>query len=224
MVEHSRRSLELLCLFVTDKLTNIKHMCNNTYMEYNKKTSKKILLSNVELSLLSIIIEKKEVSGYEINKLIEQRGYREWADIGGTSIYNGLEKLYKKGLVFFEVYEDKNGKGPIPKIFKITKDGEKRFKTEIIDALSSTRERDKRFDIALASVSYLGRKEVIKALSNRKSFLMKEKERLNSLFEKQGGNNMPVQAKFLFRHPIILIDSETSFIDEIIKSLKERKR
>lgn len=48
-------------------------------------------LSNVEMVLLQIIAELNQMSGYEINKRIEQRGYREWAKIGTTSIYVGFQ-------------------------------------------------------------------------------------------------------------------------------------
>jgi DNA-binding PadR family transcriptional regulator len=55
-------------------------------------------LTNVEIALLQLIREKKLVSGYEIDALIEERGYRNWAGIGKTSIYNTLKKLKKKSL------------------------------------------------------------------------------------------------------------------------------
>lgn len=48
-------------------------------------------ITNVEFMLLQIICERKEASGYEINQLIKERGYREWVDMGTTSIYVGLK-------------------------------------------------------------------------------------------------------------------------------------
>ena len=55
-----------------------------------------MVLTNVETALLQLIGEKKLVSGYELNALIEERGYRNWVGIGKTSIYNTLLKLKKK--------------------------------------------------------------------------------------------------------------------------------
>lgn len=56
-------------------------------------------LSNVEFMLLQMIAELDQASGYDINKLIDQRGYRQWANIGTTSVYAGLKKLNEKELV-----------------------------------------------------------------------------------------------------------------------------
>ena len=61
-------------------------------MDYYNDPPRSKELSNVELMLLEIISQAKEISGYRIGKLVEERQYRVWADIGTTSIYTGLEK------------------------------------------------------------------------------------------------------------------------------------
>ena len=178
-------------------------------------------LSNVEFALLQLITENGELSGYEINKLIDQRGYREWADIGETSIYSGLDKLNKKELVEFYIYADKQGRGPLPKKFKLTDKGKETLKDEVLGALSTTRERDRRFDLALASIPFITPEEAVIALSKRKEFLASESERLNNKLESQGGKNLPFHVKALFKHPLVFIDTEIVFVDELIISLKE---
>lgn len=177
-------------------------------------------LSNVELALLQLISENNELSGYKINKLIEERGYREWADISETSVYVGLEKLFKKDLVEYYLPANKKGKGPLPKRFTLTAKGKKIFKAEVIEALSSSRERDSRFDLAIASIPFLTTAEAIAALENRKEFLESEANRITVKLESQGGNNLPFHVKALFRHPLVLIKSELDFVDEIINSIK----
>src|SRR4051794_24465032 len=111
--------------------------------------------SNAELVILQIITESNQMSGYDINKLIEQRGYREWAKIGTTSIYAGLQKLKKKRLIQSDNPSDKFGKGPLPIKFAITEDGKQMLRNEIIDCLSSTRERDNRFDLGIAALPFI---------------------------------------------------------------------
>lgn len=180
-------------------------------------------LSNVELVLLQLIYENRELSGYGINKFIEERGYREWADIGETSIYSGLEKLNKKGLVEFYIHADKQGKGPAPKKFKLTTNGENTLKDEVLDALSSTRERDRRFDIALAAIPFVDPSEALSALEKRKLFLANERQRITKKFSKQSGFALPGHVQLLFKHPSVLIEAELSFIDEIINKLKFNK-
>ncbi len=186
-------------------------------------TTKSKRLSNVEFALLQLISENGELSGYEINKLIDKRGYREWADIGETSIYTGLDKLNKKELVEFYVYADKQGKGPLPKKFKLTDKGKETLGAEIVEALSSTRERDRRFDIALAAVPFIAAEQALQALDRRRMFLSGEKGRITEQFTKQDGLTLPKHVQLLFKHPLILIEAELEFIDEIIDSLKTNK-
>lgn len=185
-----------------------------------QKTLKSKPLSSVEFALLQLISEKGEVSGYTINRLIEERGYREWADIGETSIYNGLEKLYKKKFVRFYVDTGKQGKGPLPKKFNLTDKGKATLKGEVMDALSTTRERDRRFDIALAAIPFIDREDSLQALKQRKSFLLAERQRINDKFLQQEGLALPRHVQILFRHPLILIDAELEYMDEIIRTLK----
>lgn len=71
-------------------------------------------ISNVEFMLLQMIEECSQASGYDIKKLVERRGYREWANIGMTSIYGGLKKLRDKGWIIPEEFSGKSGKGPMP--------------------------------------------------------------------------------------------------------------
>jgi DNA-binding PadR family transcriptional regulator len=184
--------------------------------------TKSTRLSNVELVLLQLIHGASELSGYEINKLIEQRGYREWADIGETSIYSGLNKLHMKELVGFYINSDKQGRGPLPKKYKLSGKGEDMLKEETLKALSSTRERDKRFDIALAGIPFVETGEALRALNERKKYLANECARIAKIYSAQNGSTIPYHVQLLFRHPSILIEAELIFMDEIINTLIEQ--
>ena len=55
-------------------------------------------LTDAELLLLGLVAEMPR-HGYEFDQVIEQRGMREWTQIGFSSIYFVLGKLQKLGLV-----------------------------------------------------------------------------------------------------------------------------
>ncbi|MEU3269249.1 PadR family transcriptional regulator [Saccharomonospora sp. NPDC006951] len=55
-------------------------------------------LTPSELTVLGLLIEQPR-HGYDLERVIEQRGVREWTDIGFSSIYYLLSKLEKRGLV-----------------------------------------------------------------------------------------------------------------------------
>ncbi len=180
-------------------------------------------ISNVEFMLLQIIQQKGTICGYEIDKIVKMREYKEWADIGRTSIYTGLEKLAKKNLAKTFIDMDKQGKGPLPKKFKLTNKGKSTLRKEIFDALSSSRERDKKFDLAFAAIDILMPKKVISALKKRKEFLLEVAKKVEKKFESLGGDNLPINIKALFKHSLYLIKNERKFLDTLTAELKAEK-
>ena len=54
-------------------------------------------LTPAELTVLGLIIERAR-HGYDLEQVIEQRGIRQWSDVGFSSIYYLLAKLEKRGL------------------------------------------------------------------------------------------------------------------------------
>ncbi|MBR8744390.1 PadR family transcriptional regulator [Nocardiopsis sp. MG754419] len=55
-------------------------------------------LTPAELTVLGLVIERPR-HGYDLEQVIEQRGIRQWTDIGFSSIYYLLAKLEKRGLL-----------------------------------------------------------------------------------------------------------------------------
>ena len=181
-------------------------------------------ITNVELTLLQIIGEKKEVSGYEINRIVLARGYRDWANIGTTSIYKGLEKLGNKQLVTSSLSNCKTGKGPIPRLFQLNKEGYRTLIDTIILALSNTTERDHRFDLGLAGLGFIKSKNAMLALKKRKTSLKKRRSIIKAKFKNDQKMDIPFSAILVFEHPLLLIENEIRFIDSIIKQINERKK
>ena len=177
-------------------------------------------LSNVEIALLQIISEKKNISGYDINRIVEERGYREWSGIGTTSIYVGLQKLLKKGLLSSKIFTEKKGKGPLPYKYNLTTKGAKEFKEELLIILSSCRERDARFDLGLAAIASITKNEAGKSLEKRKAFLESEHVRLGEKFSAQSKEKLPFHVKALFRHPLDLIKAEIKFTEYLLTEYK----
>jgi DNA-binding PadR family transcriptional regulator len=55
-------------------------------------------LTPAELTVLGLVIERPQ-HGYDLEQVIEQRGIRQWTDIGFSSIYYVLTKLEQRGLL-----------------------------------------------------------------------------------------------------------------------------
>jgi DNA-binding PadR family transcriptional regulator len=169
--------------------------------------------------LLQIIAEKEGISGYGINHIVKERAYREWADIGMTSIYVGLKKLENRKLVKFKIQTSKIGKGPMPKIFFLTEKGKEVLSTEVLLVLSASRERERVFDLGVAGIPLVASKKVKEALLERKKFLNEHLDKIHEKFRKDGGLQLPVHTRYVFKHPVYLIENELKFIDELIKEI-----
>lgn len=178
-------------------------------------------ISNVEFMLLQMIAECRQASGYDIKKLVDQRGYLEWANIGTTSIYAGLKKLSEKGWIISEEAGMKFGKGPVPVRFALTEAGMARLKYEILGSLSSSRERDHRFDLGLAALPLIGKEEAAAALRKRLDFLQEASATIRQKYEAQGGVRLPLNVRALFLHPLSLIESERAFVSGLMNELLE---
>ena len=82
--------------------------------------------------------------------------------------------------------------------FKVTDNGVTILKLITLESFSSSRERDNRFDLALAFISFLTPEEVLTAFQKRKDFLSEVAKNINKHFESQGGLRLPFHLQELF--------------------------
>lgn len=178
------------------------------------------MINNNEYMLLSLLWQSEQASGYQLNKIIDSRGYRAWADIGMTSIYATLKKLDKKGLIVSHLITDKTTTGPAAKVYALTDDGLHTLREATCTGLSQTRERDRRFDLALSTTDLLPHDQVLDLIDQRKSFLQKEHARLSAVYASQQPH-IALTGSLLFQHTLRFIDSELTFLDDFIDQWKD---
>ncbi len=90
-------------------------------------------ISDLEAAILGLLYEEPQY-GYQLEKIIEGWGMRNWTQIGFSSIYYVLKKLEKKELVESRL-EKVEGK-PSRKIYTITPSGKREMKEKVQDILS----------------------------------------------------------------------------------------
>ncbi len=78
-------------------------------------------MTNAELAVLSLVVECPR-HAYEIEKVIAERGMRDWTDVGFSSIYYLLGRMERTGLVR-GVRDGTAGKGPARRVYSPTADG-----------------------------------------------------------------------------------------------------
>ncbi|OHD57091.1 MAG: hypothetical protein A2Y33_09200 [Spirochaetes bacterium GWF1_51_8] len=176
-------------------------------------------ISNAEFALMEIILEKGEISGYDIDTLIEERGFRSWADIGTTSIYMGLDKLKKRGFAGGRLDLEKKGRGPLPRLYSLTDTGIRALRDAVYAALSSPGSRHSRFDLALAGIPILSKPEQIEALGRRRDGLNTVLISVERTYHAQGGEHLPLPARLLFEHSFSQLRNELDFIEKAITEI-----
>ena len=173
-------------------------------------------LTNVELALHEIIQERGETTGYEIGRIIRERGYSEWANIGKTSIYAGIRSLEKERYIVLKQSTKEGGKGPIPNGIRITESGETVLLEEVRKALLSQR-NPPRYYLGIAGISLIDKGAALDLLRQREAMDRESIKGMSRLFKERGGTRLPLEARALFEHPIMLIKSDVLFLRKFIR-------
>ena len=137
-------------------------------------------LTNAELMLLGLVSEMPR-HGYQIEQVIEQRGMREWAQIGFSSIYFVLGKLEKIGFVEASTPAGKKAK----KVFSSTKAGRIALAQQSVDALANPQPAHSSVLLGLAHWPVLEQATALSALEARAIALDNEIERLGTVQKNQ---------------------------------------
>lgn len=125
--------------------------------------------TNAELAVLTLLAEHP-MHGYQIEQTIESRGMREWTEIGFSSIYYILEKLRSRGCVQSRL-EPAEGKGPARQVFSLTPAGREVFRKAALNALARPSRTFSNFQLGLASLPLLGKKEILTAFRSYQALL-----------------------------------------------------
>ncbi|MGQ4911076.1 MAG: PadR family transcriptional regulator [Candidatus Thorarchaeota archaeon] len=126
------------------------------------------LLPTTFLTVLSIIGEGTKY-GYEINKIIRQLGYREWAELRLSSVYKALSRLEDCGLIKGKKRD--NRVKASRKTYSLTRKGRNLLKKQIRVCLSNPPREESLFDLGVTSMSLLTQEEVLDALREHKRSL-----------------------------------------------------
>ena len=173
-------------------------------------------MTNAELAILSLILEQPR-HGYEIEQVIEERGMRDWTEVGFSSIYYLLKKLEKEGLIKGRL-QQQPGRGPARKVYQVTEKGRERWHTATIQALSQPQRPYAPFQLALANLPGLTKDETITAVRQYKNKLNQQRDYV--LARRQAaGHPLPSHVQAMFDLSLTLITAELSWLENFIEEL-----
>jgi len=138
-------------------------------------------LTDNEFLLLGLVAEMPR-HGYELEQIIDQRGMREWTQIGFSSIYFLLGKLEKKDLIKAETPDSAKAK----KRYKLTRSGKKMLANRTLSALRHVRPSYSPLLMGMIHWPVLTREQALEGLKARGDAVAKELARYRDIhFEQQ---------------------------------------
>jgi DNA-binding PadR family transcriptional regulator len=173
------------------------------------------MLTDAELLLLGLVSEMPR-HGYELEQVIEQRGMREWTQIGFSSIYFVLGKIEKSGLV-----ETKASTGAkARKVFSVTSKGHAALLAQTVQALSRTRPTYSSALLGMAHWPILPRETALAALTARIVDIERETTRLESVrFQRQP---LPDFVEALFDFSVGQLSAEKTWATGFLHIMKDK--
>jgi DNA-binding PadR family transcriptional regulator len=168
----------------------------------------KISLTNSELAILGLLSEAPKY-GYQLEQEIEERGFRQWADIAFSSIYNALGKMERTGLL--ESKLQSSGKHLSRRVYNLTDSGVKALHDGVIHRLTEPRPRSGDYDLALANLPALTDQECLAALESYRKRLI---DRLDEQHD-----TLPPHGIILFDHSLIHMQCELDWVVRLISRL-----
>ncbi|MFX0053338.1 MAG: PadR family transcriptional regulator [Candidatus Hermodarchaeota archaeon] len=122
------------------------------------------LLPSTYLAVLSLIGAGAKY-GYEINQILEERGYRNWVDIKFSSIYKALKELEGMELIRGQKSDEK--KQPSKKTYLLTRRGSRMLRKQIVQCIVNPPKANSLFDLGMSAISQLTRDEAVDSLKKR---------------------------------------------------------
>jgi DNA-binding PadR family transcriptional regulator len=170
-------------------------------------------LSLSEQLILGILSEQAR-HGYDIEKIIIERGMRKWAVVGFSSIYYVLERLEEKGLATGD-----DTQGNEKKQYSITNGGVSVLKAETKKRIAERMPANTHFMTGLATSNLIGASELAKSLEQRKVELASD---LEALKDKQFTiENIPQSARRLLELGETLLEAELRWINKELERTKQ---
>ena len=178
--------------------------------------------------ILGLINEKMHEGGchaYDINKRIEERGMRDWTNIGVdfsfSTIYRTLDRLENDKLVesFEEEIDNRTRKN-----YMITDYGYKILKKKVYDVLYNyIGKMDEDFYVAFSMFPILSLEEQVEAFSHALDIIKTHKEELKKMLDEMLSNlaRMPINVTGLFIHPIKILEADEEFFKMVLDEIKK---
>jgi DNA-binding PadR family transcriptional regulator len=173
-------------------------------------------MTNTELAILGLVAEAPR-HGYEIERLIEQRGMRNWTEVGFSSIYYVLGKLEQRGWIASRT-EPAEGRGPARKVFEIQPTGRDAWYQATLEALTGPGQPNSSFLLGLAGLPGIRSADAVVALRQYRRGILARKNEVDEAWQRAG--TLPFVLEGMFEYSVNLLQTELDWLDRYIPRLE----
>ncbi len=173
--------------------------------------------TDAELLLLGLIAEEPR-HGFDLEKVIEQRGMRRWTDIGFSSIYYVLGRLEQRGHARVRDIIH-GGRGRPRTVYEITAQGRRVVADAALRALAEPRSGPAALLVAMANLALIDVDAARDALRRRGRALDDDLADLARAADHQYPVPPPVEA--IFDHSRTMLAAERDWLDRTLTALAE---
>ncbi|OUC76585.1 PadR family transcriptional regulator [Gordonia lacunae] len=171
-------------------------------------------LTSAELTVLGLIVERPR-HGYDLEQVIDQRGIRQWTDIGFSSIYYVLAKLEKRDLI--EATEANEGRPGVKsrRVLQATAKGRQVAADETVAFIADLRAVPHPVLVGVANSALVSAHTYDDALRSR---LIQLQARIASVREAERSQApLPRPAREVFSYSLNLLEAERSWLAERVQ-------
>ena len=176
-------------------------------------------MTTSELLILGLLAEEPR-HGYEIERVIEERGLRQGIRVGFSSIYSILKQLEKASFVEGQM-EASAGKGPARKVYRLSPSGHRALRKRTLSALSAPSPPDDSFSLALSNLPGIPIEDALEALRAYRVALSEQIQELRSRWETTQ-SRLPYHLDASFARRVQLLEAEFNWLTNFIDLLKAR--
>jgi len=170
-------------------------------------------LTDAELLLLGLVAEMPR-HGYELDQVIEQRGMREWTQIGFSSVYFVLGKLQALRLVAARRPAGAKPGAKARKVYAATAAGRRTLAAQTREALRDVRPTYAPVLVGMINWPALTRGEALAALTERGRALQAELARLAAIQVEQ--QPLPDHVEALFEFSLGQLRAEAAWVERTL--------
>lgn len=172
-------------------------------------------LTDGELTVLGLLVEQPR-HGYDLERVIEERGVRAWTALGFSSIYYVIDKLAGRGLI---EATGAASSGKSRATFRATESGRELCATATREALSTLTPVRARVLIAMANSPGLPDADVVTGLARRLDAL---REQLVDVRAARAGQEpLPAAAAAIFDYSEAMLSADVGWTETALGALRK---